>query len=86
MKRILAATATVLLLATAAVNAGPLSGALGAKYTTDQLETAQFKKKGKGFKKKGAKGGKGGKCWARCIAKVALVNACQTTCASKGKR
>jgi len=82
MKSILAVTAAVLLLATAAVKAAPFSGISGAENSTGRLEAAQFKRKGKGFKKdfKKGRGKKGPYCFSRCISKGNPAAMCNGRC------
>lgn len=83
MKRILAATATILFLATAAVKAGPPLMLPGEKASASLAEAAQFKKKGKGFKrgfrKKGG-GKRGPHCFSRCVAKGKSGAECNARC------
>jgi hypothetical protein len=91
MKRILVATVTALLIATAGVKAGPPIPFFADQATGNLAEAAQFKKKGKGFKrgkgrfKKGAfkkKGGgkKGPHCFSRCVAKGKFGPECNVRC------
>lgn len=88
MKRILAATVTALLVATAGVKAGPPSIFIDNQMTAGLAESAQFKKKGKGFKKgafkKGGKGKLGGQsgpqCFNRCVANGKSGQQCQARC------
>ncbi len=84
MKSMLAISVTALLFATAAVKASPLLMTMGASSPPNLVDTAQYKKKGKGFKKKGAKS-KGDGCWARCAAKSRMANGCDMRCAGKRK-
>ena len=83
MKRTLVATVTALLIATAGVKAGPLMMSPGDKSFANLGETAQFKKKGKGFKKgfkKKGGGKKGPHCFSRCIAKGKSGPECNVRC------
>jgi hypothetical protein len=89
MKRILVATVTILLIATAGVKAGPPMSLFDTPGVTSLAENAQFKKKGKGFKKgpfkKGAfkkkAGGKSGPgCFNKCVATGKPGAQCQGRC------
>ena len=81
MKRTLVATVTALLVATAGVKAGPLIMSPADMASASLAETAQFKKKGKGFKKGFKKGGKKGPhCFSRCIAKGNPAPMCNGRC------
>jgi hypothetical protein len=83
MKRILVATVTALLIATAGVKAGPLIMSPAEKGSASMAETAQFGKKGKGFKKgfkkKGA-GKKGPRCYNKCISEGKSGGQCNSRC------
>jgi hypothetical protein len=75
--------AIVLLLATAAVKAAPFAGVAGAANSTGYLEGTQFKRKGKGFKKRFKKKGggkKGPQCFSRCISKGNPAPMCNGRC------
>jgi len=83
MKRILVATVTALLIATAGVKAGPLSLSPVEKVTANLAETAQFGKKGKGFKKgfmKKGGGKKGPRCYNKCISEGKAGGQCNARC------
>ena len=89
MKRIFAATVTVLLIATAGVKAGPPMNLFDAPGAASVAEDAQFKKKGRGFKKGALKkgafkkkgGGKSGPgCFNKCVAAGKSGQQCQGRC------
>jgi hypothetical protein len=81
MMNTLAITAAILLLATVAVKAAPFSGFSGAANTTS-VETAQFKRKGKGARRgfKKGRGKKGPHCFSRCISKGNPAAQCNGRC------
>ena len=83
MKRTLVATVTALLVATAGVKAGPLIMSPADKASAGLAETAQFKKKGKGFKKgfkKKGGGKKGPQCFSICVGKGNSAQQCNGRC------
>lgn len=87
MKRILVATVTVVLFATAAVKAAPTMPMFADRNATSLAETAQYRTKGKGkrfkkgFKKGLKKGGKKGPhCFSKCAAKGNPGPMCNMRC------
>lgn len=85
MQRVLVVVVTLFLFATVAVGAGAAWFPVGTHTASGLTEPAQFKKKGKGFKKKGfAKGGKargkGPHCFNRCISQGNATGRCSHRC------